>query len=176
MGVRDHVRAYSVACTCLLGELDLLELRLEVREIAVVLQVVVVVRRQLLLEPLELVHERRAHRLQALQPLLLAVELGLLLVDLALQVGGRRSGGEEEEVVEEAVEVVAVVVVEGGVVAAVVVAVEVEALVAAAAAVSVTCRLASSCWTLPSICSICAVCSETAPSISRSWRPMSSMS
>ena len=68
-------------------------------------------------------------------------------------------------VVEEAVEAVAVEV-----------AVEVEAVVVAAAAVSVTCRLASSCWTLPSICSICAVCSETAPSISRSWRPMSSMS
>ena len=43
----------SVAVTCLLGELDLLELRLEVREVAVVLQVVVVVRRQLLLEALK---------------------------------------------------------------------------------------------------------------------------
>ena len=70
----------------LLLRVDRVELGLEERHVPPALQVLAVLPVQLLLEPLVLVHERRPHRLQRLQPLLVAVELGLLLVDLRLQV------------------------------------------------------------------------------------------
>ena len=149
----------AVATRTPLGELDLLELRSRCARLRWFS--VVAAPTGFLLEPLELVHERRPRPSAGLQCASAGGRARSSSCGDALQGGGRRIGGEEDG--------------GGGGVEPVVVAVEVAA-VAAAAAVSVTCRLASSCWTLPSICSICAVCSETAPSISRSWRPMSSMS